>query len=129
MSPGATDIHLLSPKSVLQLAHPHDPGSHCQSFFDFNGVRYGWDGHRELFEREDGTGIARFYPSSHVMDESEHQIGKLVITENGKSMEDIVVMTALIVQERSEEAREAAFHRRSLPRVDQHARKAKAEHK
>ena len=129
MTPGATDIHLLSPKSVLQLAHPHDPGSDCQSYFEFNGVRYGWDGHSELFEREDGTGIARFYASWDVVDEGEHQIGKLVITKNGKSMEDVIVMTALVVQERSEEAREAAFHRRSLPSVDQHARKATAEHK
>ena len=61
------------------------------------------------------------------MDESEHQIGKLVITKNGKTMEDVIVITALIVQERSEEAQQAASHRRSQRSIDTHPKKANKE--
>lgn len=107
--PGATDIHLTSPKLTLQLEHPHKRHSHCQSNFKFNGKGFAWDGHNELFERGTGKVLARFYPSWHIMDESEHQIGKLVIPEAVKSMEVLIVMTAFIVLERSEEGQEAVL--------------------
>lgn len=111
MTPGATDIHLTCPKSTLQLQHPHN----YQSYFEFKGKCYGWDGHSELFERNSGKVLARVYLTWDVMDESEHQIVKLVILDIGKEIEDIVVMTSLIVQGRSEQGLEAVLPHRMCP--------------
>ena len=58
-------------------------------------------------EEKTGAVIAEFYPSWNEMDSTEHKIGKLHIKEQAKALMDHIVVTALIVQERSEEGREA----------------------
>ena len=75
--------------------------------FTVNGKVYYWDGHAELVSVETGDIIARFYPSWLVIDVEEHKLGKLVIGEENKDLMDVAVTTALIVQERSDESRQA----------------------
>lgn len=49
--------------------------------------------------------LARFYRTSHEVDVNEHKLGKLVINDCGKELMDLAVITALVVQENSEEGR------------------------
>lgn len=62
----------------------------------------------ELFEEYPDAGVAKFYPSWSVIDANEHKLGKLVIqTSDDSDLIDLAVITALVVQERSDEGRQA----------------------
>jgi hypothetical protein len=56
---------------------------------------------------EDDTRILLAAFNSKLFDFASHKIGSLIITEEGKKLIDLVVVTALVVQERSDEARQA----------------------
>ena len=58
-----------------------------------------------MVEVETGKVIAQFRTSWHIMESIEHKLGTLTVKGDGMSMTDIVVITALFVQERSEEGR------------------------
>ena len=75
--------------------------------FTVNGKIYYWNGHTELVSVETGDIIAQFFPSWLVIDVQEHKLGKLVVKEGYKDLMDVAMITALVVQERSDEAREA----------------------
>jgi len=77
--------------------------------FYMDGKVYYWAGHTELVSVETGDLLAQFFPSWLVIDVNEHKLGKLVIKGKGKENMDVVVATALIVQERSDEGRQAVF--------------------
>jgi hypothetical protein len=59
---------------------------------------------------EDGTVIAHFYPTWHIVDQEEHKLGRLVIQEQGKDIVDFIVVTALIMIDRNEEGRQAVYY-------------------
>jgi hypothetical protein len=113
LTPGATDIHFNEPRSTFQLTHIHSCHYLSKTKFSIDGNHYHWAGHGELVEEKTGDVIAQFYPSWNVMDSDEHKIGKMIVKEKGQALLDAVVTTALIVQERSEEGRQAVaflFH-------------------
>lgn len=63
----------------------------------------------ELFEEYPDAEIAKFYPSWSVVDVNEHKLGKLVIQASDENLIDLAVITALVVQERSDEGRQAVL--------------------
>lgn len=95
------------PLYTVELEHLHHEDIPSMTRFTVNGKVYYWDGHAELVSVETGDIIARFYPSWLVIDVEEHKLGKLVIGEENKGLMDVAVTTALIVQERSDESRQA----------------------
>ena len=112
VTPGLTDIDFThhSPLSTIELEHLHHDDIPCMTRFCMNAKVYYWNGHTELVSVETGEVLAQFYPSWLVMDVAEHKLGKLVVRgEEAKENLDIVVATALIVQERSDEGRQAVF--------------------
>lgn len=52
------------------------------------------------------------------MDATEHRLGKLVIKPRGMSMIDLIMITALVVQERSDEGKLAVITIGDLVDVD-----------
>lgn len=77
------------------------------SRFRVDGKEYYWNGHSELIKVEGGDLLAEFFPSWTIVDVQEHKLGKLTVRDEGKRLLDIVVVTALVVMERSDEARQA----------------------
>lgn len=70
-----------------------------------NGKNYHWKGHNELVEDDTETVIAKFHPKW--LEGPDHKIGTLEL--NQKEIQDIIVVTAVVVQERSDE------HKLSVP--------------
>lgn len=104
VTPGGTDVHLADPLRTVELLHlPH--GDTSQTRFSIDDKRYHWKGHSELLDDDTEVKMAQFYPSWHVIEVKEHKIGTLFIY--GDTPRDLSVITALVVQERSDEARQA----------------------
>jgi hypothetical protein len=75
--------------------------------FVLESKKYDWYGCHEMVE--DGTVIAHFYPTWHIVDQEEHKLGRLVIKGAGMDIVDFVVVTALIMIDRNEEGRRAVY--------------------
>jgi hypothetical protein len=100
-------VNFSDPLYTVELEHLHHEDIPSMTRFTANGKVYYWNGHAELVSVETGDIIARFYPSWLVIDVQEHKLGKLVINEERKDLMDLAVITALVVQERSDESRQA----------------------
>ena len=107
VTPGITDVNFSDPLYTVELEHLHHEDIHSMTRFTVDGKVYYWNGHAELVKVETGDVIALFYPSWLVIDVQEHKLGKLVIKEESKDLMDVAVITALVVQERSDEGRQA----------------------
>ena len=108
LTSGATDIQLFvgTGKHVIQFQHRHHylPFFHGKSFFEWEGKKYHWKGHTALIEDDTGILIAALH--TRFLDDPQ-RLGTLVITYDGleRNMADLVVVTCLVMQERSEEGR------------------------
>lgn len=107
VTPGITDVNISEPLYTVELDHIHHEVVPSMTRFTVDGKVYYWNGHVELVKVETGELLAQFYPSWRVIDVHEHKLGRLVIKEEAKNLTDIVVFTALVVLERSDEGREA----------------------
>ena len=89
-----TDIHFVDPKLTIPLKHKHHYHFTCK---DRN---FHWKGPSELVEDDTSGVVANFEPSW--FEGNRHRIGVLDV---GKvpDLQDIVVVTAMVVQERDEE--------------------------
>jgi hypothetical protein len=101
-----TDSNSGEISSKVHLEHIRDLTLSSKSHFKVNGNQYYWYEDSELV---DGNGLvlAQFYRTSHTVDADEHKVGKLIIKDPGKELVDLVVITSLIVQENSEEGKQA----------------------
>lgn len=109
VTPGVADVHFTDPLYTVELQHVEDDAHHSKTRFSPNGtVFYDWNGHASLVKVDDGEVVAEFFPSWRAHDVvEEHKIGTLTVNGEGESMLDVVIATALTVQERSEEGRKA----------------------
>jgi hypothetical protein len=73
--------------------------------FTFNGKTYHWKGHTALVEDDYNVAVAVFH--STWFDPSLDKIGSLEITSAARNMTDVIIITALIMHERSDEGRQA----------------------
>lgn len=95
-----TDIHILEPKLTIPLKHKHQTHHYCSE-----NKWYHWKGHEELGHKElvkDETNdiVATFHPSPFEGN-IETLVGKVSISQ--QEMQDIAVITELVLQEREEE--------------------------
>src|SRR5438046_3957403 len=98
-----TDIHLLEHQSTFTLQHEHHklPFIHCKSKFMVDNKHYHWEGHSKLVADETHEVVANF--TATWLEGTGSKIGVLDI--KAENIEDIIVITALVVQERSDEHR------------------------
>jgi hypothetical protein len=111
---GTTQIHFptdsTSPSETgtaeVKLTHVHHAPLHVHGTtgFTYDGKGYTWKGHTALVENEHSTLLAVFYSSW--FDLEWNKVGRLEVTSWGQKMLDVTVVTALIVQERSDEERQ-----------------------
>lgn len=103
---GQTDIHLHESQSTFGLQHEHHklPFTHCKSKFVADDTHYHWEGHSKIVSDETKEVVASF--NATWLEGTGHKIGVLNIKAG--SLKDIIVITALVVQERSDE------HKRSV---------------
>jgi hypothetical protein len=106
---GVTEVHFPDASDPLVLEHVHHDFLHLHgtTSFTYNGKKYHWKGHTGLVDDETDTLLALFHSSWFTFDWTK--VGRLEITSEGKQILDIAVITALIVQERSDEAKQAVF--------------------
>jgi hypothetical protein len=97
-TPGATDLKFLEPEQIILLTHKHHP-SGVQTVFKVGDKEYAWTGHEELLQ--DGTKIAKFHPTW--FEGVGHHIGHLDFVGPVDGVKDLVVLSSLVVQERSDE--------------------------
>ena len=100
-------MNFSDPLYTVELDHLHHEDISSMTRFTVDGKVYYWNGHTELVDVETGDVLAQFYPSWLVIDVQEHKLGKLVLKEENKDLIDVAVITALVVQERSDEGRQA----------------------
>jgi len=110
---GKTEIHPSDSSSSVVLNHIHHglgPLLHGKTQFELNGEKYHWKGHTEFINDQSGLVLAKFHPTT--LEGPKHKIGSLVIEWDGKALMDMIVITALVVQERSDEGKIAVWVRR-----------------
>jgi hypothetical protein len=107
---GLTEIHFPESETVIELQHVHHKFLHLhgKTTFTFNGKRYHWKGHTVLVESDTDVVIAVYH--SMWFDANWERLGSLEIASVSKEITDVVVITALVLQERSDEGRQAVAH-------------------
>ena len=110
---GTTDIHFVQPAVSVHLGHTHRllPFFQGITSFTYNGKNYHWKGQTALIDDETKCLLAAMH--SRFLETDSHKLGTLVITGDGKEIFDMAVVSALVLQERSEEGRLAV----RIPRV------------
>ena len=90
-----TDIHLLEYDITIPFEHKHE----TQLFCSFRNL-FHWKGHKDLKEGGDSEIVATFEPSPFRGNIHKIKVGDLC---TNKQLEDLVMITALVAQEKSEE--------------------------
>lgn len=103
---GQTDVHvqLDEEKLTVSLTHKHHllPSLHSKTSFVAHGKPYHWQGHKDLYDEQASEVIATF--KSTWLEGTCHKIGTLEFAPH-RGNQDLIVITALVVQERSDEHR------------------------
>ena len=107
VTPGLTDVNFSSPLHTVELDHLHTDEIKDMTRFSVDGEFYYWKNHSELIRVRDGELLAEFIPSWLVVDVNEHKLGRLAVKNVEKPSLDVIVTTAMVVQERADEARKA----------------------
>jgi hypothetical protein len=98
--PGATDIRMLAAGN--RNAHVHHDETTRRTHFTKNGRKFSWKNRSQLVD-DTGAVVAQMQTFS---DPEARRAGRLVINDQeNRGLVEPIVMTALIVQERSEEDR------------------------
>lgn len=107
--PDITEVSLANESEPLVLEHVEYGLLHIhgKTSFTVGGKKYHWKGHTGLVDDETDTLLALFHSSWFTFE--WNKVGRLEITSEGKKMLDLVAITALIVQERSDEAKQAVL--------------------
>jgi hypothetical protein len=99
----------VSPLQTIELEHVQNEEIPNMTRFQLDGKIYYWKGHSELVSVETGDIVAEFVPSWTVLDVKEHKLGHLLVRSDEGMLRDIAVTTALVVMERSDEARQTVI--------------------
>jgi hypothetical protein len=102
---GVTDIHFVDAKCTvcMEHAHSHLPFFHGKHSFTYKDTKYHWKGHTALIDDQSGVLLAALH--TRYLEPDPHKLGTIDITPDGRSLMDVVVITCLVMQERSEEGR------------------------
>lgn len=104
---GQTDIHFLEPEETICLQHKHNllPFFHGKTLFEKGGRKYHWSGHTALVDEASGAFLAGFH--ARFLESQGHKLGTLVVTKEGREILDLVAVSCLVIQERSDEGTRA----------------------
>jgi len=80
-------------------------GFHGKSSFEYQGKKYHWKGHTALVDDE--TGVLLAASKSKLLDFHWHKLGNLIVTKEGQKVLDLVIVTGLVEQERSDEHKQS----------------------
>lgn len=108
--------HSSNPSSVVTLSHVHHhfPSSlHGKTSFSHNNKKFHWQGHAQLISDSNDELVARFEASW--FEGKGHKIGVLDVMEAGMGMLDLVVFSGLVVQERTDEHKQAVLSSSQYP--------------
>jgi len=97
---------MTDPLYTIELEHSEHEDSSKTRFTPNGMIYYYWKGHVDLIREHPEAEIATFYPSWTINDFKEHHIGTLLIHSRDQDVIDIAVISSLVVQERSDEARQ-----------------------
>jgi len=104
---GVTEIKLTQNNQVLLLTHVHGLFS-GKTFFELGGKKFHWKGQSALVE--DDTGVCLAVYKAKRFESKNRQLGTLLVTAHGLQYVDAIVSSALVEQERTDEAEyEVAF--------------------
>ena len=92
---------------ILSHVHHHFPSIHGKTSFTHNNKKFHWQGHAQLISDSNDELVARFEASW--FEGKGHKIGVLDVMEMEMGMLDLVVFSGLIVQERTDEHKQAVF--------------------
>jgi hypothetical protein len=98
---GSTEIYFHDSGTSIEIHHSHSrlPFSHCKTLFMYNGKAYHWKDHKELVDDTTGEVVGKFHTTW--LEGTGHKIGTLEVKD--VQMQDLAVLTAIVVQERSDE--------------------------
>jgi hypothetical protein len=98
---GSTEIYFHDSGTSIEIRHSHAkfPFAHSQTLFTYNGKAYHWKDHKELVDDATGEVVGKFHATW--LEGSGRKIGTLEVKD--VPMQDLVVLTAIVVQERSDE--------------------------
>jgi hypothetical protein len=98
---GSTEIYFSATSTSIEIHHVHHklPFTHCKTLFTYNGKQYHWKDHTEVIDDATGEVVGKFHATW--LEGSGHKIGTLEVKDT--EMQDLVVVTAIVVQERSDE--------------------------
>jgi hypothetical protein len=96
--PGGTDIFITGRRRRNPLDHIHHDNLTSLTHFIEDGQKYHWNGQSELVEDATGNVVAQLCPAR---DNLQHNL----VIKSHQNLTDQIVMTALMVQERADEAK------------------------
>jgi hypothetical protein len=109
LTPGTTDLHFLNPLQTIELEHIENMEIPNMTRFQVDGEVYYWEGHSKLVSVRTGGIVAEFRPAWTILDVKEHKLGHLILNCESGFLRDVALATALVVMERSDEARQAVI--------------------
>jgi hypothetical protein len=74
-----------------------------KTLFQKGKRKFHWSGQTALVEEPNGAFLAGFH--ARYFETEEHKLGSLVVTKEGQKLLDLVVVTCLVMQERSDEGK------------------------
>lgn len=104
-SEGICVIEFHNPEAAVRLEHVHHkfPFTHGNTYFSFGDKNYHWKAHSALVE--DDTRICLGVHHKANLGGTLHKFGSMILTHEGLKLKDVVVVTGLVEQARSDEAR------------------------
>lgn len=115
---GVTEIQMYEPfETIVYLSHVHHmlPFFHGRTSFTFGSKSYHWKGHTALIEDNTGLFIAALH--TKFSETHYHKLGTLIVQPKGQKLLDLIVISCLVMQERSDEGKLAVSSPLSLLKV------------
>lgn len=106
---GSSKIEMVEPSTTVSLDHIPRRMAILppKTTFTFDGNKYHWKGYTDLFEEKSDKLLAQYQSSV----EGTEKIGQLVVTEgDNKQLNDLVIISAIVLQHRSEARTRAVSH-------------------
>jgi len=102
---GICVIQFHQPEAAMSVEHVHHkfPFTHANTYFGYGNKNYHWKAHSALVE--DDTRICLAVHHRTNLGGHLHKLGSIVLTHEGMKLKDMVLVTGLTEQARSDEAK------------------------
>jgi hypothetical protein len=102
---GISVVEFIEPQCTVQLDHVHHklPWTHANTYFTFGGKKYHWKAHAALLEDDTRICLAAYHAIN--LGGPRRKLASIVLTNEGLKMRELVAVTCLVEQARSDEAK------------------------